>query len=395
MLALRRFVIPVFVVVAVVALSATAFAQGVRHVEGQTGPGSLYVMDVPPSWNGTLVLYAHGIVQADEPVARPSTQDGYDTLRDALLAARYAVASSSFSSNGWSLADAVQRTHQLGKLFASKFGQPQQILLAGHSMGGLAIVKLAEKYPGQYAGALPMCAPLGGALAEIGYAGDARVTFDYYFPGILPGTVFDVPPEAESFGMGTPLFGLVYATLTNPANQGKFLQWVQAARLPFSTDPQKMVSEMGNSAFYVLGFQLRYTNDLIERVNGKIPYDNSTTHYVVAPTEDPATNVFLTAALNDGVERLTADAAALNYYERNYQPTGDISFPVVTLHTTRDPAVPFWHETLYAKSVADAGASDWLTQIPVDAWGHCAFAPTDILGAFNQLVTKVNAAAAK
>jgi hypothetical protein len=193
---------------------------------------------------------------------------------------------------------------------------------------------------------------------------------------VPPGTVFEP---------GSPLFNLVAATIFNPANQLAFVQWVQAAGLPF-VDPQ----ELAASALYVLGFQLRYTNDFVDRVNGKVPYDNTSTEYAVAPTQDPATNAYLSAALNAGVERFVADQAAVNYYERNDEPTGDIRIPVVTLHTTRDPAVPFWHEALYASRVADAGRSEWLTQRSVSAWGHCAFQPSDMIGAFTELVAKAS-----
>ncbi len=237
-----------------------------------------------------------------------------------------------------------------------------------------------------------MCAPLGGGIPEIRYAGDARVTFDYYFPGVLPGTPFEVPPGTEFIPPssdppypGSQLFWEVYNAMM--ANPGKLLQWVQAAGLPF--DPENP-AEMFQSGLYFVGFQLRYTNDLIERVNGKIPYDNSTAQYLVAPTGNPGTNAYLSGLLNAGVERYLADPAAVNYYERNYEPTGDIRIPVVTMHTERDPGVPAWHEGLYAQKVAEAGNSAWLTQLPlVDAWGHCEFQPADLIGAFNTLLEQV------
>ncbi|MGE3889358.1 MAG: DUF6351 family protein [Vicinamibacterales bacterium] len=363
------------------AIAAPATAQS--HFSGSIGPGSFYEIDVPSAWNGDLVLYAHGIVQADRPVAPPTTQDGYDQLRAALLSSGYAVAASSFSSNGWSLDDAVRRTHQLSGIFKSKAGQPRRTFLAGHSMGALAIVKMAETWPGQYDGALPMCGPLGGALAELQYAGDARVTFDYYFPGLLPGTAFHVPPGTSYLSPGdpggpSPLFLQVCAALT--ANPAATLQWATAARLPFAN-----ATELGNAALYVVGFVLRYTNDFIERANGKIPYDNMTTQYQVN-VADPATNAYLSALLNAGVQRFSADRAAVNYYERNYAPSGRIGVPVLTLHTTRDPAIPFGHESLFAATVNGAGRGDLLVQRPVDRWGHCAFTPGEMQAAFADLV---------
>jgi pimeloyl-ACP methyl ester carboxylesterase len=362
-------------------VSAPASAQ--THYAAAIGPGSFYEIDIPEVWNGDLVLYAHGIVQADEPVAPPTMQDGYAQLRAALLASGYAVAASSYSSNGWSLADAVRRTHQLSSIFTSKAGVPRRRLLVGHSMGALAIVKLAEEHAGQYDGVLAMCGPLGGALRELQYAGDARVTFDYYFPGVLPGTAFAVPPGTQylsPFDPGGPseLFLRVYAALS--ANPAATLQWATAAGLPFND-----ATELGSSALYVVGFVLRYTNDFIERVHGKIPYDNSETRYQVNVTPDPQTNAYLSALLNAGVERFDADRAAVNYYEHNYTPSGQIGIPVITLHTERDAAIPYQHEDLFAAKIAAAGQSDLLVQRPIDRWGHCAFTPEEIQTAFGDL----------
>jgi pimeloyl-ACP methyl ester carboxylesterase len=365
-------------------VTTAAEDSAITHYQGAIGPGSFYEIDLPAAWNGDLVLYAHGIVQADLPVAPPSTQDGYDQLRGHLLANGFAVAASSYSSNGWSLADAVRRTHQLGAIAASKIGRPRRTFLVGHSMGALAIVKLAERYPSQYDGVLAMCGPLGGALPELQYAGNARVTFDFYFPGVLPGTTFDVPAGTEYLPPGVPggpslLFLSVYQALsTNPFATA---QWAAAAKLPFND-----AFELGNSALYVVGFLLRYSNDFIERVNGKMPFDNLQVEYEVNVTPDPQTNAFLSQLLNAGVDRIEADVAAVNYYDHHYTPTGRISFPVITLHTTRDAGIPYEHEDLFARAVAGAGSSDWLLQRPIDRWGHCAFTAPEVATAFDNLV---------
>ena len=361
---------------------ARATAQS--HFEGEIGPGSSYEIDVPAAWNGGLVLYAHGLVQADLPLLAPSQQPEYDALRTAMLSAGFALAASSYSSNGWALADAVRRTHQLSGIFKSKVAAPRRTFLIGASMGALVAVKLAETQASQYDGALVLCGPLGGALPELQYVGDGRVIFDYYFPGVLPGTPFEVPAGTSFLspfdpGGPSPLFLSVAAALA--ANPSATFRWASAANLPFNN-----LAELANSALAFIGFHLRYTNDFLERVHGKLPYDNSDISYVVDATADPVLNAFLSGVLNANVQRFDADRAAVNYYDHNYTPSGRIGIPVLTLHTTRDPAIPFSHETVFAATVAGAGRSNLLTQVPIDRWGHCTFTPAEVQTAFGTLV---------
>ena len=63
-----------------------------------------------------------------------------------------------------------------------------------------------------------------------------------------------------------------------------------------------------------------------------------------------------------------------------------IGVPVLTVHTTRDPGIPFSHEELFAATVGAAGRSDLLVQRPIDRWGHCAITPGEIQAAFADLV---------
>jgi hypothetical protein len=200
---------------------------------------------------------------------------------------------------------------------------------------------------------------------------------------VLPGSTFSVPDGTVFLPPGAPggpsaLFMQVFTAVS--ASPAKTLQWATAAKLPFAN-----AAELGNSAFYMVGFLMNYTNDLVERVNGKVPYDNRLTQYQVNATADPAINAALSAQLNAGVTRYDGDRAALNYYERNYETTGRIGIPVVTVHTSRDPAIPVSHESVFAAKVAGAGRADWLAQRTIDRWGHCAITAAEAVDAFNAL----------
>jgi pimeloyl-ACP methyl ester carboxylesterase len=367
----------------VLALAAPQ-ARAQSHFEGDIGPGSSYEIDVPATWNGALVLYAHGLIQAGLPVAPPSALPEFAALRTALLSSGFALAASNLSNNGWALADAVRNTNQLTGIFKSKVGAARRTFLMGASMGALVAVKLAETQAKQYDGALALCGPVGGALPQLQYVGDGRVTFDHYFPGVLQGSPFEVPPGTAFLspmepGGPSPLFLQVVAAFAN--NLPGLVRWAAAANLPHDTN-----AELADSALAFVGFSLRYTNDFIERVNGKLPYDNKDTTYVVDATSDAVLNAYLSGVLNANVARLDGDPAAINYYDHNETPSGRIGIPVVTLHTTRDPIVPFSHETLFGAAVAGAGRSQLLTQIPIDRWGHCTFTPDEVQTALGNLV---------
>ena len=117
-----------------------------------------------------------------------------------------------------------------------------------------------------------------------------------------------------------------------------------------------------------IGFNLRFTGDLLARTGGTSFYDNLDTIY------PPAVDAI--------VGRFTADRRGLHYLDRFYSPSGDISFPVITVHGMRDPVVPLFHETNYATLAPEA----WLVQRTVNSFGHCAINQQEMLTAFDDLV---------
>jgi pimeloyl-ACP methyl ester carboxylesterase len=333
-------------------------------VQGTTPTGALYAFAVPDDWNGDLIIYGHGIIDPAAPVVLPTTQDGFTALKEALLQRGFAVAYSSYSENGYALKDAFHRLHELPALFKERIGRrPDRVYLMGHSLGAVAVQMLAEQFPRKYDGTLAMCGFVGGGQPEVEYLGDVRVLFDAYFPGVLPGDVITVPPNAL-FRPGDPLFQAVLnALLQGFAPGGPTVAFATAAKLPF-TSPQELIA----GALTAIGFNLRFTNDLLERTRWHPFYDNLDTLY--PPAVDPI------------ARRFTASRQGLKYFERFYAPSGDIRSPMLTLHSTRDPVVPLFHETLYA----GLAPGHWLVQRTTNSFGHCAFNQQEMLTAFDDLV---------
>ena len=107
---------------------------------------------------------------------------------------------------------------------------------------------------------------------------------------------------------------------------------------------------------------------------GGFPFDNSTRVYR-GSSNDTLLNLF--------VPRAAADPVALSVMQTQYQTTGVLQRPLVTLHTLRDQQVPYWHEQLYALKTIASGA--FLTRhlnLAIDRFEHCNFTAAELIGSF-------------
>src|SRR5512139_1116673 len=134
--------------------AALGQAQSVTDLTGTLG-GTAYKIRVPSNWNGTLLVFAHGIqITPPAPVVAPPPVEAQ------LLAAGYALAGSGF---GNSYKEGILRTHQLTGFFLETVANPQRIIIWGNSLGGDVTQMLIEKYPGIYDGAIANCSTSAGA----------------------------------------------------------------------------------------------------------------------------------------------------------------------------------------------------------------------------------------
>ena len=350
-------------------LAGPALADDV--VNGSTGPGSVYRLVRPSSWNGILVLYAHGYASKDVPVG--ITPDDQQVI--SLLAPQgFAVAVSSFSENGWVIKDGTQRTHQLIGLFTSKFGKPSRVYAAGASMGGLIAIRLIESWPNEFAGVLPACAVAGGLGRQYDYTLNVRVLFDLFYPGVLPGSAVDVPPGINVI---QDIVNPAVAAMTADPARAFALARIAQTPVPFASGPELLESiatALGGAAGYP---------EILGLTHGHAYFDNTATQYTGAL---PAPLAFITA----NVQRFSGTPAGRNSIEHNYTPTGDLRIPALTLSTFRDPVIPGFHRTVYGQEVAAMGDAGRLVQRSVPGYaggyGHCTFTPQELTQAFFDLV---------
>lgn len=342
---------------------------GTLEVLGETGGGAMYAMYMPEAWNGDLVLYAHGVNSASEPLTLED--ENLVEIRTGLNDLGYAVAYSSWSENGWAVLDGIRRTHQLVGLFTARFQPPARVYLVGRSLGSLVVVSLAETHPAQYDGVLPVCGFLGGAQLFMDHLANVRLLFDFYYPGVLPGDPMESPPV----GVGT-IIGLAQAAMAaDPAGVAQIAEVMAAIGLPLTMVPGNDASLIG-SILNALGYYTGGLDELVARTHGHVPFDNWNTDYVFADVQA-------------GIQRHRGHPSAMTFFQRAYQPTGLLRIPMVALDVTWDPVSPAFHKDAYEQLLAETGAADLMARITVPAYGHCPDTGDPTVEAFQQLAAWV------
>jgi len=370
MLLPRRFAAVWFLVIATFAVLLTAVPQ--KSLEAAPAPGCVdgvvqssgakYRICMPKDWNRKLVIYAHGFVAPQEPIAIPENQLLLEdvSVPGVINGLGYAFATTSYRKNGLAILEGIEDVKDLTRIFVKKQGKPSQTFLVGPSEGGLVTTLAIERNPKLFDGGIAACGPIGDFPKQINYLGDVRVIFDYYFPGVIPGGADAIPHEVVA-DWETVFEPAIIAALNAAPDKMALVQKITGMPRQHEESNAEVVTE-------ALWYNVHATEDATETLGG-FPYDNATRVYR-GSADDPA--------LNAGVARFSADAAALIEMKK-YQTSGKLQRPLVTLHTTRDPVVPYFHEGLYASKVRPSVLH---RNIAVRRDGHCGFEVVDALAAF-------------
>ena len=162
----------------------TTVLQGVHDHAG-------YDIEVPPHWNGDLVLWAHPF-EGTAPVL--STDVPEFGLRQLMVDEGYAWAASTFADSGFAVGSGVETTHDLALLAARLLHRaPNRRYIVGISMGGQVVARSLEQYPKFYSAAMPMCGSLGDDTL-FDYIADVNLTAQA-LSGIR---AYPTPPDYQS-----------------------------------------------------------------------------------------------------------------------------------------------------------------------------------------------------
>lgn len=338
-------------------------------IPGVRPSGALTLICVPAlGWNGQLVVYAHGYVAPGLPLGfyQLTTPDGSSTLPELVQSLGFAFAYTSYRRNGLAILEGAEDILDLVDAFNSErtHAPATRVHVAGVSEGGLVAALLAERAPDVFHSALAVCAPVGSFRLQINYFGDFRVLFDYFFPGLIPGSAIDIRPAVMANWQTVYVPAITAALVANPGRALELMRTSKAAYDP--SNPATVV----NTTLNALWYNVFATNDARSRLGGN-PYGNRLTWYYGSRND---------LRLNLLVRRFTASPAAIAATGA-YETNGNLRIPLVTLHTTADEVVPFWHELLYLPKL-DLFERGRFIPIPVATYGHCNVTTNQLAASF-------------
>ncbi len=333
---------------------------------GTLPSGAQSMICVPSSgWNGALVVLAHSYVAVTEPLTFADLSlPGGLSVPVVVQSLGYAFTTTTYRQNGLSILEGVDDIRELIAAFHDAHGVPTKTHQIGVSEGSLVTALLAEQSPTLLTSGLAMCGPIGSFQALIDYFGDFRVLFDYFFPGILIGSPHHIPPPLMANWETQYVPAITAAIVAHP---GRALQLLRVANAPYDpADPSTIVSTTHD----ILWRSIFATNDAIQKLGGN-PYGNRGRWYS-GSTDD--------VQLNRHVQRLVESPVA-RAAVRAYETSGDLTIPLVTLHTTGDDVIPFSQEVMYSLKLSPFGLT-LFTPVQIARYGHCNFTAAEILGAF-------------
>jgi hypothetical protein len=344
--------------------------------------GAYITAAMPKSWNGDLVVFAHG----GPSLLPPTATSGRSDLDKYAYAVRrgYAWVASTYRREGYGVAMAAADTNDARGFFDARIGTPRRTVLHGASYGGLVGAKLIETYAKNpdgslnFDGAFLNSGAVTGATLNYQHRVDLRAVYQYYcrnlprpdealyplWSGVAPDsrmTLKDLDavvdectgvgrPESERRGQQKQNLANILGVMGYPENL--LVRHMQAATLLF--------------------------RDIVKNTTGgRNPFSNVGVRYRGSSDD---------AALNRDVVRFDADPAAAAALKADGDPTGVVPVPVVSIHSINDPQVVVEAQSAYLDTVKAAGSTDRPAQAFTDERGHTAQSAPELAAGLDALM---------
>ncbi|MFF3736097.1 hypothetical protein [Streptomyces sp. NPDC002566] len=403
----------VLAVAAVPAPGATATTgavqAGASHVEGRLPSGAMYVMDVPATWNGTVLLYSHGYTPSGAP--NPA-RNGPDGATDSLLLGKgYALIGSSYATTGWAVTDAVPDQIATLSAFADRFGAARRTIAWGTSYGGLVTTALAERHGARIDGSLSLCGLVHGGVANWNNTLDPVFALKTL---LAPGSripLTGLPDQSTATAAADALATAVDSAQSTAAGRARIALAAALHNIPVWNQPGQprpapadLDAQQANQYEAVKGLvkvaAFNWRQEAEARAGGNMSWNTGVDYARLlgrSSVRDEVTALYRKAGLSlkadlatlDHAPRIGADRAALAWMSRTSSFTGRLTKPQLSVHTVGDALVPVQTESALLRAVTAAGTTPLLRQAYTDAPGHCTFSPAEQLAALHALEDRI------
>lgn len=344
-------------------------AQTVARIDSGAINGAKYRILFPANWQKKVIMYAHGY-EFMGATPRQSQNPEFLTRMKPFLERGFAVAASDYAYQGFALPQGVDDTEALRQYVVKTYGQPDTLFMVGHSMGGGVTLATIENFGSYYQGGLPLCPLSSRPYLQCRKEFDMYATFNGLFPGIITSLadIFDVskPYQAQnSRNMVSRAKEIRNAIMTKDSA----LATAIAKRFDLKLDDLP----------FSLFFNENVLRDIAQKAKGN-PFDNTNTLYSGFPDD---------VLVNQKAERLAATVNPDVLFKK-YDRTGNISKPVVAMHTIYDQLIPPTYGIVnFENMVHQQGKDRYFTVKYTNGQAHCAFTPTQTGQAFDALRTWV------
>ncbi|MEU1477952.1 alpha/beta fold hydrolase [Streptomyces sp. NPDC005760] len=372
------------------------------HVDGQLPSGATYMMDVPTTWNGTVLLFSHGY---NGGPANPA-QDAPDAAtKSVLLQQGYALIGSSYASTGWAVTDAVPDQMATLKTFADRFGQASRTIAWGRSYGGLVTTAIAERHPDEIDGSLSMCGLVHGGVANWNNTLDPVFALKTLLGSDVP--LVNLPTQQAATDAANTLTTTVDSAQSTPEGRARIalaaaLHNIPVWNAPTQTRPATTDWDAQQANQYdavkgllkIAAFNRRQEAEV--RAGGNMSWNTGVDYtrlLAESSVRKEVTELYKKAGLSltkdlaalNRAPRIKADQKAVTWMSSTSSFTGRLTKPQLDIHTIGDPLVPVQTESALKRAVTAAGSSNLLRQAYVDNAGHCTFSTAEQLAALHTL----------
>lgn len=341
---------------------------GARCLRGQDSAASHYLIVMPAQWSGVLVVHAHGGPTLGPP---KTSRNDEDIKRWAITVSEgHAWAGSVFRQGGFAVTTAAEDTERVRRIFVQHVAKPRRTLLHGQSWGAMVATRAAELFPHSWEGVLLTSGVVAGP-ATYDFRLDLRAIYQHLCNN------HPRPDEpAYPLAIGLPAESkLSNAELADRADECLGVRKPAAQRTPAQAQKLKTIVDVlkipERSVISHLNWGTFTLRDVVAKNGGVSPFGNEGVRYVGSADD---------AALNAGVARFKADAAAAARFAADVDHRGRFAVPVLSGHGIGDATVFVeGQDTLRQRTVA-AGNGARLVQVFVDSsehsyWGDAHYPP--------------------